>query len=174
MTLRPADHFVRAALERWEGPLLRYTRTLTGDLDTARDVVQDAFLRLCTQPRERVESHVGEWLFAVCRNRALDVLKKEGRMHGIPDAQLDATTSHDRPVAAVVEDRDQSAHLLSLVDALSANQRDVVRLKFQEGRSYKEIAQITGLTVTNVGFLLHTAIKALRARAQQANPVVKA
>ncbi len=171
MSQRPADHFVRAALERWEGPLLRYTRSLTGDLDTARDVVQDAFLRLCTQPRERVEAHVGEWLFAVCRNRAIDVLKKEGRMNALPEAQLDATTSYEPPPAAVVEDRDQTTHLLALVDGLSSNQRDVVRLKFQEGRSYKEIAQITGLTVTNVGFLLHTAIKALRARAQQANPV---
>lgn len=171
MTQRPAEQFVRAALERWEGPLLRYTRALTGDLDLARDVVQDAFLRLCTQPRERVEAHVGEWLFAVCRNRALDVLKKEGRMHGMPEAQLEATTSHEPPPTAVVEDRDQATHLRALVDTLSTNQRDVVRLKFQEGRSYKEISQITGLSVTNVGFLLHTAIKALRARAQQATPV---
>lgn len=55
--------WIQDVLERWEGPLLRYTRSITGDLEAARDVVQDAFLRLCAQPRERVEARVAEWLF---------------------------------------------------------------------------------------------------------------
>jgi RNA polymerase sigma-70 factor (ECF subfamily) len=37
-----------------------------------------------------------------------------------------------------------------------------VRLKFQNGFSYKEIARITELSVTNVGFLIHTAVTRLR------------
>lgn len=157
--------WVQAALERWEGPLLRYTRAITGDLEVARDVVQDAFLRLCAQPRERfvlMEDRLGEWLFTVCRHRALDVRKKEGRMSELPDAALDAATSGEPAPLAVVEGRD----LLNLVDTLPPAQAEVVRLRFQAGLSYKEIAAISGHSVSNVGFLLHTAIKALRARAQ--------
>jgi RNA polymerase sigma-70 factor (ECF subfamily) len=52
---------------------------------------------------------------------------------------------------------------LALVDSLSPNQREVIRLKFQSDLSYKEIAEITQLSVTNVGFLLHTGLKKLRA-----------
>jgi DNA-directed RNA polymerase specialized sigma24 family protein len=37
-----------------------------------------------------------------------------------------------------------------------------VRLKFQNGFSYQEISRITSLSVGNVGFILHTALKALR------------
>lgn len=154
--------WIQAALERWEGPLLRYTRSITGDLEVARDVVQDAFLRLCAQPRERVEPRLAEWLFTVCRNRALDLRKKEGRMSELPAAALDGATSAEPPPAAVVEGRD----LLALVDRLPASQAEVVRLRFQAGLSYKEIAAVSGHSVSNVGFLLHTAIKALRARAQ--------
>ena len=46
---------------------------------------------------------------------------------------------------------------------LPRNQQEVVRLKFQNGFSYKEISRITALSVTNVGFLIHTAVSRLRA-----------
>jgi RNA polymerase sigma-70 factor (ECF subfamily) len=47
---------------------------------------------------------------------------------------------------------------------LPVNQREVVRLKFQNQLSYEEIAAVTSLSVSNVGFLLHTALKTLRLR----------
>ena len=47
---------------------------------------------------------------------------------------------------------------------LPNNQQEVVRLKFQNGMSYKEIAAVTELSVSNVGFLLHTALDTLRTR----------
>ena len=47
---------------------------------------------------------------------------------------------------------------------LSKNQQEVLKLKFHGQLSYEEIARVTGLTATNVGFLLHTAIRKLRQR----------
>jgi RNA polymerase sigma-70 factor (ECF subfamily) len=55
------------------------------------------------------------------------------------------------------------AALLRLIDRLPANQQEVVRLKFQNGFSYKEISRITELSVSNVGFLIHTAVTRMRA-----------
>ena len=49
------------------------------------------------------------------------------------------------------------------IERLPANQQEVVRLKFQNGFSYKEISRITTLSVGNVGFLIHTAVARLRA-----------
>ena len=48
------------------------------------------------------------------------------------------------------------------LDKLSANQREVIRLKFQQGMSYKEISEVTGLSSGNVGFLIHTGLKRMR------------
>ena len=45
---------------------------------------------------------------------------------------------------------------------LPDNQQECIRLKFQHGMSYKQISQITSLTVTNVGFLIHTGLKSVR------------
>ena len=61
-----------------------------------------------------------------------------------------------------VEQQDTADHVLRSVERLPDNQREVVRLKFQCGLSYKEIAAVTGLSVTNVGYLIHTALKKLR------------
>ena len=52
--------WVRAAVERHGGPLTRYAAQLTGNLDTARDVVQDTFLRLCQAYPDRVQGHLAE------------------------------------------------------------------------------------------------------------------
>jgi RNA polymerase sigma factor (sigma-70 family) len=154
--------WVRAAVERHGGPLTRYAAQLTGNLDTARDVVQDTFLRLWQVDPDRVQGHLAEWLFTVCRNRALDVLRKENRMKPLTEAKL-ATRPADGPSpAAEAERRETTNEVLRLLDGLPFNQREVVRLKFQNGLSYQEISRITHLTVTNVGVLIHTAIKTLR------------
>jgi DNA-directed RNA polymerase specialized sigma24 family protein len=71
---------VRSALERFEGPLTRYAASITGDIERARDVVQDTFVRLCDEEPGRLNGCLAQWLFTVCRNRALDVQRKEQRM----------------------------------------------------------------------------------------------
>ena len=49
----------------------------------------------------------------------------------------------------------------------------MIRLKFQAGFSYKEISRITGLSMGNVGFIIHTAVKSLRASMGTDTPIGK-
>ena len=49
-----------------------------------------------------------------------------------------------------------------MVDSLPERERELVRLKFQAGLSYREISAITGITEGHVGYLLHHAVKAMR------------
>ena len=158
-----ASSFVQAAVQRHQAPLLRYaTRLLGGDADRARDVVQDTFVRLLGQPPAQVDGHVAEWLFTVCRNRSLDVLRKEGRMKRFAEGQVERLTTAEPAPAQTLERAEQHAAVLRLIGRLPHNQQEVVRLKFQNGFSYQEISRITALSVGNVGFILHTAIKTLR------------
>ena len=152
------------ALARYERPLVGYALRLLGNLETARDVAQDCFLRLCRQRREKVEGHLAEWLFTVCRNRAIDHLRKDGRMHTLDAATFDGRVGTEEAPTRRVERSDETTHLLDHVAALPPRQQEVIRLRFQDGLSYREIAQVMQATVGNVGFLIHTAIKTLRAR----------
>ena len=59
----------------------------------------------------------------------------------------------------------ESAHeVLKLIETLPRRQQEIVRLKFQNDLSYGEISRITNLTVSNVGFLIHTGLKTVRQR----------
>jgi RNA polymerase sigma-70 factor (ECF subfamily) len=165
---RGDNAWIRAAVDRFERPLTRYAARLLGDADRARDVVQEVFLKLCTQPRERVEPHLAEWLFTVCRNRATDVLRKEGRMTRLSDDHVRASEAPPPPEA--LERREDAATILRLLDDLPKGQQEVIRLKFQNGFSYKEISRISGYSVSNVGFMIHTGLKTIRTRLGVARP----
>lgn len=173
-----------ALLDRYERPLIRYAQSIVGDLENARDIVQDTFIRYVRLSEAGAEGaqpdsqsvpavpdasegrHLEAWLFTVTRNRALDHLRKFSRI--IPMPILEDRQSPEAGPDEQLANEDAADWLLRLLDELTPNQRDVVRLKFQNDLSYQEIAQITGLSVTNVGFLLHVGLKKLRSLLQDA------
>ena len=70
----------------------------------------------------------------------------------------------------VAERRELAARVFDLLDALPTNQREVIRLKFQNGFSYQEISRISGHSVSNVGYLIHAGMKTLRGRLFDGQP----
>jgi RNA polymerase sigma factor (sigma-70 family) len=158
--------FARSALREFEQPLTRYAAHLIGDNERAREVVQDTFLKLCSQKPSRIGKYLAQWLYTVCRNRALDVRRKESRMTSISAAQLDAQIDCRAEPAAVAEQAEQLNQVLIILNTLPSNQQEVLRLKFQGDLSYREISRITNLSVTNVGFLIHTGLKTIRDKVQ--------
>ena len=66
---------------------------------------------------------------------------------------------------------DLSSRVVELLEALPVNQREVVRLKFQNGFSYQEISRISGHSVSNVGFLIHAGMKTLRGLLFDGQPI---
>lgn len=159
--------WIRSALERFEAPLTRYAFGITGDLERARDVVQDTFLRLCSESPARLDGHLAPWLFRVCRNRALDVRKKEARLQLTGENDPESRESPDPHPLADLERKEDTARAHRLLAELPDNQQEVIRLKFQNDLSYREIGEITGLSVSNVGFLLHRGLRALREKLRE-------
>jgi RNA polymerase sigma-70 factor (ECF subfamily) len=158
------SNWLVAIVDRFEGPLVRYAAQITGDLERGRDVAQETFLRLCREPAVAASDHLGQWLFTVCRRLAIDVRRKEKRM----STQLETAAVCEAPSRVAgqweIEQSEYMANLVRQLARLPANQQEVVRLKFQEGMSYKEIGEITGLSASNVGYLLHVAVNELRER----------
>jgi RNA polymerase sigma factor (sigma-70 family) len=159
--------WIREVMDRFERPLLAYALKLVGDGEAARDVVQDTFCRLHAQPREQVEGKLAEWLYTVCRNRCIDVRRKEGRMT-VSETDVAARPSPEPGPAAVAERKDTARRMVRLMGGLPPNQQEVLRLKFEHGMSYAEISRITQLSVSNVGYLLHVAIKTLGTKLETA------
>ena len=165
--------WIGSAIDLYQGRLIRFAARITGDVESARDVVQDTFLRLCREDLDRVRDHLPAWLFRVCRNRALDVRKKERPLQALDD---DGTSAVEEPGAdphSRLEKGDEARRLLAAVGTLPAAQQEALRLRFQEELSYKEISAVTGHSVGSVGFLIHAGIKQLRQRLRPDEPVAR-
>ena len=150
-------------LQNYEARLLRYAHRVLGDWDQAHDVVQETFLKLCRQDSSELNGRLAQWLYTVCRNHALDIKRKESRMNVAVNMEM-TQAEPARPQLQRLELADESARVLEAVEELTDAQQDCLRLKFQEGMSYREISGITGMSVSSVGFTLHTALKILRQR----------
>ena len=167
LTIQPqpeeATLLVRRALDQHERSLIAYTTgVLNGDVERAREVVQDAMLKLYLTDPAKVRDSLKAWLFTVCRNRALDVLRKDNRLDLGNEDALNTAVSYDPDPSENAISHELYEHIWDLVEKLRPNQQEVIRLKFTHDCSYQQIADITGLSVGNVGFIMHMAIKKLR------------
>ena len=154
---------LRAVMSREERRLLRYAWQLSGDEQLARDAVQDSFLKYHTEcAAGRAPEHDAAWLFTVCRRRVFRLLENRHRLHPMDPQTLDAGPEPAPSPDRAAQNREAGDALTGQLDRLPSRDREIIRLKFQNGLSYKEIAEITGLSVGNVGFILSSTVKILR------------
>ena len=153
-------------LQRYERPLIRYAHGYTGDLEEARDIVQDVFVKLSQCLHTLDHERLAPWLFTVCRNRALDHQRKHRRLVVMETETLDLEMSAD-PSPHEEMDRSETATTLRLlIDTLPSRQQEAVRLKFIAGLDYQQISAAMKTSIGNVGYLIHHGVAALRTKWQ--------
>jgi len=162
----PLDHrrWLQEVFDRLEKPLAAYAMKLVaGDWNRAQDCVQESFCRLCREDYRKVASHVDAWLYKTCRNHAMDIHRKEARMTVHSDsAPIVGLESREKaPVQQIVQNEEQSM-MEAQIALLPKLEQEVVQLRLGQGLSYKQIAEVTDLSVSHVGVLLHQAVKRLR------------
>jgi RNA polymerase sigma-70 factor (ECF subfamily) len=151
-----------------ESPLLSYALRLVGETSGAEDIVQEAFMRLHAHFDEVREPR--RWLYRTVHNLALNQRRADAKI-----VQLQPATDGPATAAATAPDpadpqplpdeqiaRWEGIGLVRLsIETLDERSRELIRLKFHEDLTYKEISARTGLTTGHVGYLLHHAIRAV-------------
>jgi RNA polymerase sigma factor (sigma-70 family) len=159
-----SDVDVGEVLSLYAGRLIRHAHRILHDREEARDVVQDTLLRFWQQDPRQLAGRLPQWLFTVCRNRALDVRRRRARLLPLdPDAHAEPTSLAPLP-CRVFQGREALRAVLEVFATLPASQQRVLALRLDDGLSYREIARTTGLTVSHVGVLVHEGLKTLRRR----------
>jgi RNA polymerase sigma-70 factor (ECF subfamily) len=166
------EQIITEALDRYERVLVSYAKEITGDLEAARDAVQETFLRLSRQDVVALEPRLRPWLFLVCRNCALDQRRKVVRFSAEPLEENDWMCEEPSPPMRAIAAED-AGRLRELVSALPRQQRELIKLKFEAGLSYKEMAEALKTSVSTVGVQLHEAIKTLRRQWLAENPGIQ-
>ena len=143
----------------------RYAARLLSDSEVGKDIAQEVFLRLEQQRDSIVNPQV--WAYKTARNLVIDHYRKSGRTEQLTD-DLPADATRFDPVI-LTEKKEILTMIQQKINDLSQRHREVLRLKFQEGLKYAEIAEVLGETITTVAWLLHEAIAMLRKEMKAGN-----
>jgi len=134
----------------------RFAYWLTGDDAEAKDITSETFVRVwAAETNPRTES-VKAYLFTISRNLYLQDRRKKVRLSAINDEMIDNTILPDKKVE-IISDLKQ---VLKALQQLPEMDRTVLIMKAEEEMSYKDIAQITGLSISAI------KVKVFRARAK--------
>lgn len=155
---------IRQLMDEHERELLAYAYAILKDAMLAEDAVQHAFVKMMSGRMTEIE-RPRAWLYKVIRNYCFDELRRNRlldrvcRLEALPSESSDCLA--DEPDKAMDESEKYSG-MLSALSRLTPEMREIVMLKFSQGKSYREIADITGYSVSNIGFRLHSALAKLR------------
>ncbi|MCM8528052.1 MAG: sigma-70 family RNA polymerase sigma factor [Lentisphaeraceae bacterium] len=157
---------ISSLVEEHEVALVRYAASVTKDAEQARDIVQDAYIKLIKALQQGKEiKNEKSWLYRVCHNSALDFYRTSRRRQEKREDILQAmpkNSSGDTP-EKILNKKEDSALVLESIESLNEREQTIINLKVRDNLSYKEIAAELDLTVNNVGFILHRAMKKLAA-----------
>lgn len=165
-SIEPAGNWLAEILVRYEKPLLKHAYGICSDRELSRDAVQETFFRLIRTRDKGMPENLAAWLFTVCRNVLTDHMRRQRVVQfgwDLPEMESDETESPDNQMAR----GEREEKLVQMVAELPDRERELVRLKFQVGLSYKEIEEITGISQGNIGYFLHRAVKELKDRWQR-------
>lgn len=151
-------------VRRYQDPLFRYARGMTGDSDSAADLVQDAFIKAyrrldgCQNPQR-----FGAWVFRILVNSCKDHLRSPNRRREGLSADAPATGNAANPVLGL-EQNELRIAIEAALAALPFAQRQAFLLKHVEGRSYEEMADMVGVSVPALKMRVLRAREALQER----------
>jgi len=171
------DQRISEVVTREQSRLRNFIRRRVPDPRDAEDILQDVFYKLVEANRLLMPiEHVTGWLFRVARNRITDLFRKKqpetfsDSAVADEDGELvrleDLLPSPDAGPAALYARHVLLDELELAIDELTEDQREVFVAHELEGRSFKEIAADTGVSVNTLLARKHQAVLHLRQRLQ--------
>jgi RNA polymerase sigma-70 factor (ECF subfamily) len=147
------DHLI----EKYQHRLLRYLLYLTGRREMAEDLFQETWIRVLERGSQYDGRHeFSTWLFTIARNLVIDDLRRKRPASLDSLADEDAAAPFDLPATgqpsafdATVQ-REQNEQISAGMQHISAEYRESLLLRFQEGMSLEEIATVTGAPLGTV------------------------
>lgn len=154
-------------VRKHQGALINYFLRFTQNIDTARELSQEVFLRLYTaRLRYRPDSKFTTYLFTIAHNLLVNEVFIKKRPESTADGNdaVDTTPSGaDGPEETLIG-REEKKRIHDALGRLNARERSAMILKYTEGLSYAEIAGIIGASVPAVESLLARAKDKMRSR----------
>lgn len=150
------EHFYT---HEYAAKLSYYAFGICGDIELAKDTVQDVFLEYFKNPPRK---NVSSWFYMVCKNKLLNKIMREKRKADAPEGFFERVVCDRKTPAAEMENSEKFEKLNESLAQLPPDQREAITLKYFENFSYQEIAKIMGTSANNVGNIIFRGMGKLK------------
>ncbi|MBT7142821.1 MAG: RNA polymerase sigma factor [Bacteroidetes bacterium] len=145
--------------------MYRYAFSILKDSETAADVVQDCLLKIWNNRKKLAEIHSPEsWAMRIARNQCYDWVKMN-RFSLVGEKELSKTDS--RSADSELLENDYKHWLNKIIKSLSEKQQEIFHLREVEEMAYQDIAEILGLSLSEVKVSLHRTRAKIRLEMQK-------
>lgn len=142
-----------------ERPLLYYATSLTGNPDTALDVLQDVWVKVLRGIRSLKDpASLKPWLYAITHGIAVDRIRRDYKRDKAEQAQLDDILDVEEPSF----DREDATAIRDALNRLGVKHREVLVLHFLQDLSIAEIANVVGCSEGTVKSRIHYAKRQMK------------
>ena len=134
---------MRIIVELYWDSMLLFTNGYVHNMPDAEDIAQEALIKLCVKrPKFSEEHQLKAYLFKICRNMALNYLKKQNRFADITPEIMEELPDETESVESRMEMEQSQRQLHHAMMRLRQDYREVLYLRYFENLSMKETAQI--------------------------------
>ena len=168
-------------MARYQSKIYNYILFTVRNQEVAEDLFQEAFMKAIVtiqQGRYSADGRFGAWITRIAHNLVIDAFRTERSENTISNDECevdllnDADLCDDNVEMQMVNDQ-TLADVRRLVDALPANQREVVYMRFYQDLSFKEIAEITGVSINTAFGRIRYALLNMRRMAEEKDIVLQ-
>ena len=164
-------------LARNQQQLFDFILALTRDKDKADDLFQETFIRAIVKMKDGQYFNQGKilyWLMRIARNLLIDDVRKQkkGQAVNISDDELLTVIDCGHPYKSredMLVAEELSGHMRQLMDLLPDEQREVVLMRYYQGLQFKDIAEITNVSINTSLGRMRYAIRNMRRMAKRIN-----
>lgn len=173
---RLIERFCSGDTRAFQALVERYTKlagavayAVTGDFHASRDVVQESFLKVYTSlPQVKEPEKFKGWLRNVVRTTALDWRRRNKKgvqsLDALEGDEADPEARDTGPAEQVTDKDELRRRVREEIEKLPEAHREVVAMKYLDGRSYEEIGALTGLSQATIESRLFRARQKLKTK----------
>ena len=164
-------------LARYKDKLYSYILYLVHNSDVADDLFQDTFVRAIMTIRQGKYTESGKfypWLTRIAHNLIIDQFRQEKNENAISNDEVDSDLFNnarfsDKSIEQQIIDQQPLCDLSRLMEHLPETQKEMVHLRYYKNLSFKEIADMQGVSINTALGRMHYAIINMRRMAKENN-----
>ena len=168
-------------LSRYQGKIFNYIFFIVRNQELAEDLFQETFVKAIVtmqQGRYTADGKFGAWITRIAHNLVIDSFRQERNENTISNDETevdllnDADLCDDNIEMQMINDQ-TLIDVRRLVDALPDNQREVVYMRYYQDLSFKEIAEIVGVSINTALGRMRYALLNMRKIAEEKHIVLE-